>query len=168
MQDIITALTEEHAAHRSLFARLAATTTAVGPMRLALLAELDQGLRLHMRFEEDVLFPALREHANKETRGKTLEAYAEHEAARATLNELESVAPDKEMWEAWLKVLSEELEHHMKEEEDDLFPYARELITAENRTAMAEELQCWKVRAGARGNEVEPAPPHHTRLVGLS
>lgn len=172
MQDIIKSLKADHDQHRDLFERLKATTTQSAATRLALLEQLDLELRLHMRFEEDVFFPALRAHADKDTRGQTLEAYAEHEAARATLNELESVSPEDEMWEAWLKVLSEELEHHMKEEEDDLFPQATELIDEDNRRVMAIELERWKTDAGqvVEQTDDEPVPrsrSHHTQLVGL-
>jgi len=174
MQDIVNSLKADHDQHRDLFAQLKATTPDDVATRIALLARLDSSLRLHMRFEEDVLFPALRSHADKETRDQMLEAYAEHEAARSTLDELESAKPQDEMWQAWLKVLSEELEHHMKEEEEDLLPHATKLIDADNLRVMAFELERWKSDAGepselAVGNEDElEASAHRTQLVGLT
>ncbi len=159
--DIITRLKDEHAAHRKLFERMRDTTPRAEVTRARLLAELASELRVHMRFEEDTLFPAIKPKADKETRAQTLECYAEHEAARATLHELESTPVGDEMWEAWLKVLAEELEHHMEEEEDDLFPQARELIDRSRLEAMNIEYDELRERAA------EPPKRHHTNLIGL-
>lgn len=167
MDDIITALKDDHVSHRALLARLEATSNRSVELRARWLAELDLGLRLHMRFEEEVLFPALRPQASVDTRAQTLEAYAEHEAARATLYELESVDNDTDLWGAWLRVLREELEHHMQEEEDDLFPQARQLIDADTRHAMAQELRRWKTDARALRDDGAVTSLHHTPLVGM-
>ena len=167
MEDIIEALHADHAKHRALFERLGATTAAVGEIRARLLTELDYSLRLHMRFEEDVLFPALRSGASKATRSSTLEAYAKHEAARATLNELESVAPDSDTWQSWLKVLHDELELHMKEEEEELFSQARRLLSADTRQLMAAELRRWQADANDPSDDLGASEPHHIPLVGL-
>jgi len=159
--DIITRLKDEHAAHRKLFARMRDTAPRAEVTRARLLAELARELRVHMRFEEDTLFPAIKPKADKETRAQTLECYAEHEAARATLHELENTPLKDEMWEAWLKVLAEELEHHMEEEEDDLFPQARKLIDRSRLEAMNAEYDALRERAA------EAPQRHHTTLIGL-
>lgn len=160
--DIITRLKDEHAAHRKLLERMRDTTPRAEVTRARLLDEFAAELRVHMRFEEDTLFPAIKPKADKETRAQTLECYAEHEAARATLHELESTRVSDEMWEAWLKVLAEELEHHMEEEEDDLFPQARKLIERSRLEAMNDEYEALRERA-----EDEPKQRHHTNLIGL-
>lgn len=112
--------------HRELEALLkdgiALGDTAIDGRR-ALLARLTPLLTTHEAMEEQVLYPALKAHP--EAKDIVLEGYQEHHVADVVLKELQELPPSDERWAAKLKVLKESLEHHIEEEEGDMFKKAR-------------------------------------------
>jgi hypothetical protein len=88
----------------------------------------------HERMEEDVFYPALR--ANAEAREIVLEGYEEHHVIDLILDELLDVPEDSEQWKAKLKVLQENIEHHIEEEEGEMFKKAKQTFDKD----MLEEL----------------------------
>jgi hemerythrin superfamily protein len=92
----------------------------------------------HMEAEEKVVY----KHFEKEepTRVKVLEGYEEHRAGRRTLGELQRT-DDDEKWEAKIKVLHEMIEHHVKEEEETMFPEARKLVDQQQAQEMLERFE---------------------------
>lgn len=149
--DIIEMLKDEHMKVKSMFEQLEKTTTAALKTRVEVLAKLESDLLVHMAFEEKVFYPEVKAGAEKEGKELTCEAYAEHEAAVGCMEKLNGLAPDDEMWKAWLMVLKEGVTHHIKEEEGDLFKHARSVIPAARRKAMSEEYLAMKASA--------PKPP---------
>jgi hypothetical protein len=82
-------------------------------------------LKIHATLEEEILYPALR---GKIDDGDLDEAYVEHDGAKVLINEIEAASPDEQFYDAKVKVLKEEIEHHVKEEEkqaDNIFSQAR-------------------------------------------
>ncbi|MBZ0157294.1 MAG: hemerythrin domain-containing protein [Alphaproteobacteria bacterium] len=91
--------------------------------------KLKQELEIHMMGEEELLYSVLKE--EETTRSTILESYEEHHVAKLLLNEMASM-PKDEQWMAKLAVLRESVEHHVEEEEGELFEEAQEIID-ENR-----------------------------------
>ena len=82
-------------------------------------------LKIHAMIEEEIFYPAC-EGAVEEDLLK--EAYVEHDGAKLLINQIEAGGPDDEFYEAKVKVLSEEIEHHVEEEEkrvEGMFSQAR-------------------------------------------
>ena len=82
-------------------------------------------LKVHAMIEEEIFYPALR---GKISDDDLDEAYVEHDGAKVLINEIEAGGPDEEYYDAKVKVLQEQIEHHVKEEEkqqDNLFQQAR-------------------------------------------
>jgi hypothetical protein len=82
-------------------------------------------LKVHAMIEEEILYPALR---GKIDDDDIDEAYVEHDGAKVLINDIEAGSPDDHFYEAKVKVLKEEIEHHIKEEEkepDNIFSQAR-------------------------------------------
>lgn len=96
-------------------------------------------LDLHAMIEEEILYPALEE--SEETREITLEAYEEHRVVKQLLAELEAEPKDTEQWTAKFSVLKENIEHHVEEEEGEMFTKARKALTKEEIERLGEELQ---------------------------
>lgn len=142
--DIIEALKEDHKNVKAMFEELDKTTIAATKTRGDVLARLEAELRKHMKFEEEVFYPAIKAAADKAGRELTCEAIAEHEAATFTLERLKQESSSDEMWKAWLSVFREGVEHHIKEEEKELFVHAKSAIPAERRTEMATEYKAMK------------------------
>ncbi len=114
--------------------------------RTAMLERLTRELVVHEQLEEKVLYPILKSHA--EARDIVLEGYQEHHVADLLLNELQELPPSDERWGAKLKVLQESLEHHIEEEEGEMFKTARSVLSREQleeigtrMAAMQQELQ---------------------------
>ena len=121
--DAVALLKADHRKVEDLFAQFEA---AKGDGRKqALAAQICMELTIHTKIEEDVFYPAC-EGAVEESLLK--EAYVEHDGAKVLVAEIEAGGPDDAFYDAKVKVLSEQIEHHVKEEEqrvEGMFAQAR-------------------------------------------
>lgn len=97
-------------------------------------------LLAHMAIEEDIFYPAVEEIGTKKTEELVPEAYEEHHVAKLVLAELPKVDPDDERFEAKMTVLEELIEHHVEEEEKEMFKIA-EKLGAERLTDLGAEME---------------------------
>lgn len=81
-------------------------------------------LKVHASVEEQLFYPALRQEMADEE-GLMDEADEEHHVAKILIAELEEMQGDEDHWEAKFTVLAENVRHHIKEEEGEIFPEAR-------------------------------------------
>lgn len=107
--------------------------------RSALLEKIKKELIPHARGEEKTIYAVLR---NLKTSDKLSdlvhEAYAEHKAVDMLLTKLEKTDVSDDMWKAQMAVLKENIEHHIKEEENDFFPKARKYMSREMSADLLE------------------------------
>jgi iron-sulfur cluster repair protein YtfE (RIC family) len=103
---------------------------------------LTRELDVHEAIEEQVLYPALRPHA--EAHDVVLESIEEHHVADGLIKELHAVRKDAEKWGAKFKVLKESVEHHIQEEERKMFPAARGVIPREELLALGARMRALK------------------------
>jgi hemerythrin superfamily protein len=96
-------------------------------------------LDIHAQIEETIFYPALEE--ADETRDITLEAYEEHRLVKQLLSELESMSKDSEEWTAKFTVLKENVEHHVEEEEGELFPKAKKVLSKEDQETLGTRME---------------------------
>ena len=115
------------------------TTERAIKSRDEMFAQLKTELDLHAMIEEEIFYPALEE--SEETRDITLEAYEEHRMVKQLLAELEAEPKDTEEWTAKFTVLKENIEHHVEEEEGEMFTKARKALREEEIQSLGEELQ---------------------------
>jgi hemerythrin-like domain-containing protein len=108
--------------HRTVEALFEQIKSAKGDARTPFIDELATSLRGHMELEEQVLYPAMEPVTGKET---VEEATTEHQLARKTLAEMLNLAPDKPGFEAALESVKAGIEHHVEEEENEVFPKLR-------------------------------------------
>jgi len=118
------------------------TTERAVKGRDELFARLKAELDLHAKIEEEILYPALEE--TEEAREITLEAYEEHRLVKQLLAELEAEPKDTEEWTAKFSVLKENIEHHVEEEEGEMFKKARQALSEEEIETLGEQLQAAK------------------------
>jgi len=119
--------------------------SASGPSKKQLFNQLKSELDLHAHVEEKIFYPALEN--KEESRDITLEAYEEHKVVKDLLAELASGSPSDE-WNAKLKVLRENVEHHVEEEEGELFDKAEDVLSDEQIERLGEEMEAEKERQG--------------------
>ena len=134
-----TLLKADHKKVAGIFEKLEPTTERGVKTREDLFAQLKTELDVHARIEETILYPALKD--ADETHDITLEAYEEHAVVKRLLAELDEMSKDEEEWGAKLKVLQENVEHHVEEEEGEMFPKARKVLSDEEVEALGERLE---------------------------
>lgn len=121
--DLFGVLKTDHARFKTLLERLTATTETAQKTRKEGLERFRGALIPHMRAEEQVLYPAMK--GIEQTRDMALEALEEHHAAETVLDELSGLSVTDETWGAKLEVFREMLEHHIEEEEGEVFRGAK-------------------------------------------
>ncbi|WP_293479976.1 hemerythrin domain-containing protein [Phenylobacterium sp.] len=87
-----------------------------------LVAQITHELRVHMAIEEEIFYPASRDFVESDM---VNEAEVEHQGAKTLMEELEGMSPEDEYYDAKVKVLQEQIEHHVEEEETEYFPACR-------------------------------------------
>ena len=100
-----------------------ATADANGNKKM-LVDALCAALSVHAQIEEEIFYPAVRE-AAKETDALMDEAEVEHASAKELVMQLQEMDPEDDLYDAKVKVLSEQIAHHVKEEEKEMFPRAK-------------------------------------------
>ena len=134
-----TLLKEDHEKVSGIFAKLEETTERAEKTRTELFAQLKQELEIHAHIEETIFYPELKREA--ETREITLEGFEEHHVVKMLLKELDDMSVDSEQWTAKLKVLKENVEHHVEEEEGEMFQKARQVIDEDEINRLGERMQ---------------------------
>ncbi len=140
--DAITLLKQDHELVKKMLAEGEKTTERADKTRTELFARLKGELEIHERIEEEVLYPALRD--NPKSEEIAYEAYEEHHVVDRILEELEMTPTDSPEWLAKFTVAKENLEHHIEEEEGELFPKARQILSdaqLERMGARMEEIK---------------------------
>lgn len=149
--DVFELLEKDHEKVKGLLAKLAATSDGAAKSREGLFKELATELALHSKAEEMIVYPRLKEF--DELRDMVMEGIDEHQEAEQLLGELADLAKDDPQWGGKLKELTQALEHHVKEEEDELFPEARDLIDANELVELGVSVEQEKkeMRQGSHG-----------------
>ncbi len=145
--DVYKLLKTDHLKVKSIFGELEETTERAVKTRESLFEKLKAELTLHAEAEEACFYPRFLE--PEKTHDLTLEAIEEHKVVKTFLSELESEAKGTEEWAAKLKVLKENVEHHVEEEEGELFKLARTILSKEDADAVAEEIEAFKEKAAS-------------------
>ena len=119
----IAMLREDHRGVKALFKRFETEDSKSAKRQIA--ADALMQLKLHATIEEELFYPALRQRM-EDPDGLLDEADEEHHVAKILIAELEQMKGDEDHWEAKFKVLAESVRHHIKEEEGEMFPNAKE------------------------------------------
>lgn len=112
--------------HRNVEALFEKFESARADRKQALALQICNELKIHTIIEEEIFYPALQGKIEEET---YTEAYVEHDAAKVLINDIMATSPEDQFFDAKVKVLSEEIKHHVHEEEarsEGMFSQARE------------------------------------------
>jgi hypothetical protein len=115
--------------------------------RAELLHRMRAELMAHERMEETVFYPALRTDAK--AKDIVLEGYEEHHVIDMILDELLDVPEELDEWKAKMKVLKENIEHHIEEEEGEMFKIARKVFNEQTLEELGTKMQAAKEAATA-------------------
>ena len=132
--DAIDMLEEQHADVEDLFEELESAGAAD---KQDLFDELADQLTVHTLIEERHFYPAVNA---RRTEGIVLASLDQHRSIKQLLGELLQLDPSNEAFDARLAALKQEVEHHVREEEEELFPKVRKLLEKKQLVAIAEEM----------------------------
>lgn len=121
-QDAIALLKADHREVEELFAKFEKAKT--GEQKRKLAEQICLELSVHTMIEEEIFYPACQDEIEEDTLN---EAYVEHDGAKMLIAEILAGSPDDRFYDAKVTVLSEEIKHHVKEEEqrDGMFAQAK-------------------------------------------
>ncbi|MEP6945441.1 MAG: hemerythrin domain-containing protein [Acidobacteriota bacterium] len=114
----------------------------------SLFEKINTELEIHAHIEETIFYPKLREEGNEELQDIVKEGIEEHHQVKIFLRELSALTEDSEKFEPKFTVLKEDVEHHVKEEEDEMFPLVKAQFDASVLEKLGSEMEAEKVAFG--------------------
>jgi hemerythrin-like domain-containing protein len=131
-------LKKQHREVKALFKEIEGTDAPA--QRTKLMATLIEKLKLHTALEETIYYPAVKEIETKKAQDMVMEAYEEHHVVDLVLAELPTVDPAADTFEAKMTVLKELIEHHVEEEEGEMFPMADKKLGDERSKELGAQM----------------------------
>jgi hemerythrin-like domain-containing protein len=142
MPNAITMLKSDHATLKRLLRELSETSERAVKQRETLVSQIERELKTHAQIEEEVFYPAFKAVAKKtDAEDLFYEAAEEHHVADMVLPALKAANPKSPEFKAKAKVLKDLLEHHIKEEETQMFVVARQLFEEEQLREIGDLMQ---------------------------
>jgi iron-sulfur cluster repair protein YtfE (RIC family) len=145
MSDIYELLSKDHNKVKELLEKIQSTPEGSEKARQKLFSELKQELEVHTTFEEKVFYPQAREKTGMDE--KIEDAMEEHDEAKQLLEALADMEPSSEEWMETIEELADALSHHIKDEEQELFPAARKKVDPTEAEKMGREYMEMKKKA---------------------
>jgi hypothetical protein len=153
-QDAIELLKADHRAVEDLFSEFQKAKTPAQKRKIA--QQICLELTVHTRIEEEIFYPAVR---GKIQEDSVTEAYVEHDGAKLLIAEIEGTDPKDEYYESKVHVLSEQIKHHVHEEEAWLKGmFAQSRRTDLDMDALGEQLEARKTELKAEYKKDLPRP----------
>ena len=140
--DAVTLLKDDHDTLKKILNDLDSTTERGVKTREELFTRVRRELEVHEAIEEEIFYPALKEHPK--AKDLVLEAYEEHNVVDMVMAEIEDTPYDDETWGAKLTVMKENIEHHIEEEEGEMFPQARDVFERSELQELGERMKARK------------------------
>jgi predicted DNA-binding protein len=144
--DAITLLEADHKKVKGLLAELDSTTERGIKTRTELFATIKGELTLHEIVEEEIFYPELKAHPK--AKDIVLEGYEEHHVVDLLMGELEALDVGDEAWGAKATVMRENIEHHIEEEEGEMFKQARQIFDRRELDELGARMEARKTSAG--------------------
>ena len=143
--DALTLLKNDHEKVKKLLTELEGTTERGVKTREELFGRVKKELTVHEIIEEEIFYPTLKQHPK--AKEIVLEAFEEHDVVDTLMGELSALPVDDETWGAKFKVMKENLEHHIEEEEGEMFTQARSVFDADELEELGTRMGALKKTA---------------------
>jgi len=135
-------LKKQHREVEKLFSKFEALGESAAKSKQRVFNEIADALAMHATIEEKHFYPAVKA---KRTEDILLEALEEHLSLKRIITDLLKMEPSDDSFDAKVKVLKEQVEHHVGEEEEDLFPKVTKILSASELTSLQEQMQATMV-----------------------
>ena len=143
--DALSLLKADHDKVKKMLAEGEKTTERGEKTRTELFARLKREITIHEQMEEQVLYPALREVSK--AKDIVLEGYEEHHVVDLLMGELEGLDVTDETWGAKALVMKENVEHHIEEEEGEMFKHARQVFDSQELDDLGSRMESRRTSA---------------------
>jgi len=137
--DAIALLKEDHVNAKKLMTELEETTERGVKTREQKWTKLLKELTIHENIEEEIFYPALAKHPK--AKDIVLEALEEHHLVDDIVEQLKDTPFDDEHWAAKFKVTKENVEHHIEEEETEMFKITRQVLTKDELEELGASME---------------------------
>lgn len=145
-------LKSQHREVSKLFSKIEKAETSE---KTELFEEIADKLAVHAAIEEHHFYPAVKA---KRTEDILLESLEEHLGIKRVIADLMELDGEDETFDAKVKVLKEQVEHHVEEEETDLFPKVKSLFDKEQLEAIGQEMSAEQAELEEKGNPRQSVP----------
>ena len=154
--DAIALLKADHDKVKGLLNEIESTTERGVKTRTELFATIKGELTIHEIIEEEIFYPELKAHPK--AKDIVLEGYQEHHVVDVLMGELEALDVSDETWGPKALVMKENIEHHIEEEEGEMFPKARQVFEKSELEDLGRRMEARKVSAGREMGIPIPVP----------
>ena len=145
--DVYQILMKDHRDVEDLFEKIEKTDDGQHEEREQLFEKLREELELHTEIEERLFYPEMKKHpGTKELVG---EALGEHGVVKRLLKELAKLSPGEERWSDVIEELDHTVQHHVREDEEQMLPAARRGISESRANELGRQIEEMKQKAGA-------------------
>lgn len=140
--DVIQVLKKDHEVVRKMLDELAETSNRASKKRHELLEKVSKELEIHTRVEEEILYPAMKEAGGKQEINRMyFEAIEEHRAVeKLVIPDLEKTEVETDQFAGRVKVLKELVEHHVDEEESEMFPKIQAMFSKDELSELGQKV----------------------------
>ena len=143
-QDAIALLKTGHATVKKMFQKEAKLTKKDSEKKASLFNQIKAALEVHAAIEEEIFYPAVKKARSEHVKDEVREAYEEHKQIKSLLAQASSITPADETYDMKIKVLKEDVEHHIKEEEGEMFPDAKKFLGEHQLIELGAKLESRK------------------------
>lgn len=143
--DALTLLRRDHDKLKAMLRELEPTTERATKTRTELFGRIRSELTVHEIIEEEIFYPTLKQHPK--AKEIVLEGYEEHDVVDTLMDELEALPVEDETWGPKAKVMIENVEHHIEEEEGEMFQKARQVFDREELEQLGRVMEARKAEA---------------------
>ena len=162
--DAIEVLRGDHRRVEQLFGQYQ-EATASPERKQEIMNEIIRELSVHAAIEEEILYPTVRE-ALPDGDELAQDSLQEHQQAKQVLSDLDAMSPDDPEFDQRVGRLIEDFQHHVGDEEGEMFPKLQQALDAESLADMGQELEEAKKRAPTRPHPAAPNQPPGIKVAG--
>jgi hemerythrin superfamily protein len=142
--DAVTLLKTDHATVKKLFESEKKLAETDGKKKEAIFNQIKAALTVHATIEEEIFYPAVKAARAKNVKDEVREAYEEHKQIKSLLAQIAGITSADETYDMKIKVLMEDVEHHVKEEETEMFPDAKKFLGEKRLMELGAQLEARK------------------------
>lgn len=155
MESVIDVLKHDHRTVEDLFAKIEKARGSARKTKI--FKTLREEFMKHAEAEEQILYPRMKE--IYDLRDFSFEADEEHALAKYLFNEIETIEAGSEVWDAKCTVLKELIEHHVEEEEDEIFPKLKKHLEKDELYALGDDIKVYKEQPESAWERTIVPPP---------